>query len=398
MGTQRKVEKGVYVDNGNLLIVFTYQKEQYKKYLHMIANTENIKYAVNLYNEINEKIKFDKKYSSNTFNMAHYFPKEPSQLLKNINITEDCMSFGDFAKKVWLVKMKNKIDAVTDSITKKTYQSYCSYLKTCEQVSSFWDYPINKINVLHIEDYIAELAITRKAKSINNLLIPFRPIFHRAFCEGITKDNIMLKVRNPSMRGQQPEINPFSNQEAQQIINVAKEKCPQIELWFAIGFLMGMRITEMQAMKWKYFDFDNWTYHVCERIYEGSESDETKTESGDRVIKIPNAVRQIIEDHKKYSYDRSDYVFLNYFGQPYMQSKHIVSRYWVPILNECGFEFRKMRQMRHSFAIQALEAGYKISDISRYMGHKTVEVTIRRYVKYIKKDDIEINIIPDPES
>lgn len=81
-----------------------------------------------------------------------------------------------------------------------------------------------------------------------------------------------------------------------------------------------------------------------------------------------------------------------------MQSKHIVSRYWVPILNECGFEFRKMRQMRHSFAIQALEAGYKISDISRYMGHKTVEVTIRRYVKYIKKDDIEINIIPDPES
>ena len=53
-----------------------------------------------------------------------------------------------------------------------------------------------------------------------------------------------------------------------------------------------------------------------------------------------------------------------------------------------------MRQMRHSFAIQALEAGFMISDISKYMGHKSVEVTIRRYVKFIKKNDIEINIVP----
>lgn len=394
MGSQRKIQKGVYVDGDNLLIIFTYQNKQHKQYLGFKENAENIRRAVKLYNEITERINFDKKYGESTFNFASYFPDAKN--MKNLSGSEfECgkITFGAYALDVWLPRMEKKIAAVTGSITPKTYKDYKSYLNVCKDIACFWDMPMDKIRSLHIVDYMDELALTRKAKTINNLMIPFRPIFERAFIDGIIKEDIMQKVKNPSTRGQQPEIYPFSYNESQKIISAAKEHFPEMALWFGVGFLMGMRITEMQAMKWKYFDFENWTYHVCERIYDGDESDETKTFSGSRNIIVPRALRSMVEKHKEYT-THSEYVFLNSFGNPYQQSKHIVSKYWIELLNICEIEFRKMRQMRHSFAIQALEAGFMISDISKYMGHKSVEVTIRRYVKFIKKNDIEINIVP----
>ena len=56
-----------------------------------------------------------------------------------------------------------------------------------------------------------------------------------------------------------------------------------------------------------------------------------------------------------------------------------------------GLKKRRLYEMRHTFATNMLNSGcYKVTDISRMMGHTTTEYLFNVYSRYIKSEQESI--------
>lgn len=56
---------------------------------------------------------------------------------------------------------------------------------------------------------------------------------------------------------------------------------------------------------------------------------------------------------------------------------------WPRALDNAGLARRPPYQMRHTFATLALKAGVPIDNVSKAMGHSSIEITMRYYAKYL---------------
>jgi integrase len=117
--------------------------------------------------------------------------------------------FGEMAEK-W-AKIK------TTQIKASTMRDYRSSMNLYI-LPRFGNYPIRDISYLDIEEFKAEL--NRSAKRINNILVPMRSVFTRAYKEGIIKGNVMSRVDN--LRIDEPTINPLSMDEVIKVLECDK--------------------------------------------------------------------------------------------------------------------------------------------------------------------------------
>jgi integrase len=81
--------------------------------------------------------------------------------------------------------------------------------------------------------------------------------------------------------------------------------------------------------------------------------------------------------------DKSDYLFLNKYGEPYYSSSKISYTYWKPVLKKLNLPYRKMYLMRHTFISLMISRGEDILWVSKIVGHKDVSITFKEYARYI---------------
>lgn len=65
-------------------------------------------------------------------------------------------------------------------------------------------------------------------------------------------------------------------------------------------------------------------------------------------------------------------------------------RRFKKLLHDIGVEHRGFYELKHSFATSMLNAGIPITTISKMLGHKTVEITMKHYIKQRKYSDEDI--------
>jgi integrase len=58
-------------------------------------------------------------------------------------------------------------------------------------------------------------------------------------------------------------------------------------------------------------------------------------------------------------------------------------RVWRPALRQAGLHARTMYQTRHTFATLALSSGEALDWVSKMLGHRTTQMLIRHYHKYV---------------
>jgi len=167
------------------------------------------------------------------------------------------------------------------------------------------------------------------------------------------KNNIISNIKNPKII--KPEIEPFSREEVLRILDYFNEEYPHMYCFIAVLVYTGMRTGEALAMKWENFDFNNWTYTVKES-FSARELSCPKTLNSIRTIEIPETLQEIIIFHKKYSYMKSEFLFLTRYGRPYTDTNWILKNYWKPALKELGIRYRTLYQLRHTHAILSLIA------------------------------------------
>ncbi len=239
--------------------------------------------------------------------------------------------------------------------------------------------PIDQIRYLDIESFISDLQCENKCKNkrIINILVPMRNVFKLAFKAELIAKNPM-DLLDP-MKPEKPEINPFSFDEVQLIIENVD---PHYRNYFTVMFYTGLRFGEASALKWARVDFSRSVIGVRETLVRGEEG-EPKTRGSIRDVKMLPMVVEALRDQRKATLGKSPYVFLNRYGRP-LKPCPLRKHAWTDVLKKVGLDYRTLMHTRHTYITMMLDSGEHIGWVARQVGHTSPKMIFERYYKYIK--------------
>jgi len=367
--TKRK-DVRVRDDKGRLLLDFYYQNVRCREYLAIPRGKEGRRYADRQAKLLEQSI------LDGDFEYAEWFPESKKCRLFN-SVSKANKLFYEVAEE-W----KEQVERLNKAgeLKRTTLRNYMNSLKSINQY--FGIYEMQNITKSLVDDYKFELLDKPLSKkSINNKLTPLRRIFDYAYELGYIEHNVMDRVKNFTL--ELPEIEPFNQLEVAAILNHLQKNNPKFHAMFTVLFHTGMRIGEVLAMKWKNFDEMFSSYHVKEHFTE-KRLDTPKTKTSRRIVPLTDEAMKALRNHKQYTFMKSDFIFCNQYGDPWVSSDNIMRQVWEPMLKKLGIAYRIIYQCRHTHASLSILAGDNLAHIAERMGHKNVGTLITRYAKYVK--------------
>jgi len=277
--------------------------------------------------------------------------------------------FGEMAKEwIGIISKEIKLSTLTD------YR----YSMNRYILPRFGNVPIREVGYLDIRKFVSTLTCSRKR--INNILVPMRSVFKLAYLSEIIEKNPMDRVKN--VKTDKPDIHPLSMEEVRLFLDSVS---PRFRNFFTVAFFTGMRFGEMAGLKWHHVDFRLGVIKVRETRVMGEEG-RPKTKKSTRDIKILPPVKEALQDQRKETFGKSDYVFLNQYDKnidPMSMNFHV----WKPGLKKAGLTPRSLYQTRHTFATLMLDAGEHPGWVQKMMGHETMQMIYEKYYSHIKNYD-----------
>ncbi len=157
------------------------------------------------------------------------------------------------------------------------------------------------------------------------------------------------------------------------------------ERWRALIFTMGwlgLRWSEALGLTRKDFNPLRSQLHVARQVVvevNGKNEVRTqgKTDSAARLLQLPAAVAQVLNDHvARFDTPPDGYLFAGEDGQPPLRT-NFNRRVFAPAVEAAGLSGRgiTLRQLRHTGASLMLDAGLQIQDVSQRMGHARPSTT-----------------------
>lgn len=352
---RRKTRKGIRPHGSGIQIDFIYKGKRYREKLAIPPSEANLKHAERTRNAILFDIaKGDldlDKYFANRSHKRSELSGEISEALDNF------------------LKFK-RLDCAPSTL--RDYQSAIDF----HLRPKFGKYSFKEVTALMVREWLTDLLISGKRK--NNILIPLREVFQLAYRDGVITANPLERIEN--LRHQPEEPNPFAPDE---INNVLAAATGQIKNLFQFAFYTGLRTSELIALRWEDVDLQKKQIYVSRAKVRKSFKD-TKTAAGRRVVALlPLAVDALIQQ-EAFKTSKHQEVFLNpKTSQPWIDDGQLRKRAWYPLLSSAGVTPRNPYQTRHTYASLMLTAGEDPFWVSVQMGHKNLQMTLKRYARWI---------------
>jgi len=208
-------------------------------------------------------------------------------------------------------------------------------------------------------------------------MIPLRNIVRDAFDE-----HGWHELRDPFIRLKLPKpakyrARPFNFTEWEIFIShIPKWYRP----YFNFSVQTGLRPSEHIALKWIAID-DEFIHIELSRV-KNIEKADLKTDGSRRSIRLrPSLVKILKEQRELTKHLQNPYVFLCHNGLPIR-----LNRLWdvyKKAMVESDLAFRRMYEIRHTFASWALAAGETPAWVARTLGHVDTSMVYRNYARYI---------------
>ena len=206
---------------------------------------------------------------------------------------------------------------------------------------------------------------------------------------GATKGDVCLKEVN--------EKQVFSIKESQVFLDALdkeQEKHIQFVIPIKLMLLTGMRIAEINGLRWSDIDFDNKIIHVRRnRLYAqefGWYEKLPKTKTSFRDIPIPQTLVADLEKYKEW-FRLADSDFDNKLDEYYIASNikreptrtNAIGPWLKAFENKNGFKKVSPHGLRHTYCSLLLSQNVPIQTVSKYMGHSDSTVTLKVYSHFI---------------
>lgn len=199
------------------------------------------------------------------------------------------------------------------------------------------------------------------------------------------------------------EQKTLNQEQVDKLIEVAKDTPIYLQVMFAV--LMGLRRSEIIAVKYSDIDYINRTLHVERQLGIVPMSDkkdfqpktytkqeiELKTESSDRIIPISDILFEaIIEERQKYEKNRrrrindkhnpffdGNYICCSTYGKPRSKDFHWV--HFKKLLKENDLPDIRWHDLRATYCTILLKNDFNPKAVSKLMGHAKEIITIDVY-------------------
>jgi integrase len=172
------------------------------------------------------------------------------------------------------------------------------------------------------------------------------------------------------------EIVPFTRDEVDRI---AVELGPHVGPMIVFAAETGLRPAELAALEWRDVDCDQSVVHV-RRVVAAGRVKEPKTERSRRRVPLTTRAGDALDSLPR----RIDTRLV--FPAPrggHLDMHNLARRDWHPALDAAGLPPRRLYDLRHSFASNALAAGISLYELSRYMG-ASVRVLEMHYAHLVR--------------
>ncbi|PPA70184.1 tyrosine-type recombinase/integrase [Jeotgalibacillus proteolyticus] len=276
--------------------------------------------------------------------------------------------------------------------TKKRYENT---LNTVEQ------YFLNKnLQDITKDDYVhflKDYGRTRAKESVRKVNTQIRACVQEAiFQELITKDFTYGVTITGSVEAKKPDEKYLDYNDYSKLLKAVSERLNDSLGYYAIllGLKTGMRFAEIVGLTRKDFNFKESTIKVDKTwdYKEGRGMTKTKNEDSERMITVDKTTMAAFKElFKNLPPNVNDLVFFN----P-SQKSHVITNAWVnKILKKlCStLEIKNItfHGLRHTHCSVLLYRKYSVQFISKRLGHRDIETTLRVYSHLLKEQLTEEN-------
>jgi integrase/recombinase XerD len=230
------------------------------------------------------------------------------------------------------------------------------YLHDIEEAKEHLPSYLQDVRLDHIEEYLSSLNFrpatkTRYAKSISRLFSVARRL-------GKIQIN---PIEGFEFVKYKPEVNPYTEEEVDKLINVAKELEENFNepyhTFIILALQTGLRLDEYVNLRWKYLDIKKGSYTIC--------ADETWRPKHDhkRIIIIPKLSLGLLMKLPKVS----EYIF-----HKNKSKHHHFSRDFVNNIFKAAGVIGDLHQIRKTVASYRLACGQPIQNLKLHLGHNSL--------------------------
>lgn len=230
---------------------------------------------------------------------------------------------------------------------------------------------VERNDVQDLADVLLAKGLT--PSTVKNTLNPLQAIYRRAVQRGIVAVNPTVGLELPAVRSGRDRI--ASREEAAALIAAAPDQ--DRALW-ATAFYVGLRRGELRELRWRDVDLTAGVIRVERALDDKGEVIETKTKAGRRAVPVTGGLRRELVAHKLATGREGDGLV---FGatptlafEPSTVRRRALAAWKAGKLKPIG-----LHEARHTAASFFIAAGLNVKELSSYMGHASVTITLDRY-------------------
>jgi integrase len=166
-----------------------------------------------------------------------------------------------------------------------------------------------------------------------------------------------------------------------------------------IALFTGMRLGEVLALRWSRIDIEGKKLKVeeaLEETHQGVRFKAPKSKAGIRTITLPDILVGVLREYRREQLEvrlrlglgrlaDDALLFSHLNGEPIRTT--VVSKRWMRCARAIGMPEITFHALRHTHASALIDAGVDIVTISKRLGHKKPDVTLRVYSHLFRNDD-----------
>jgi integrase len=253
----------------------------------------------------------------------------------------------------------------------------------------FGDKPLDEIERKDIKRFVLEKrAGGLSANSVRLILSYFSSILSEAVDDELLPINPAAGVRKVIGKGDPVEINPFSAEELNTLLDAVEKYFPSHYPIFLLLARTGMRIGEAAGLKWSDIDF-NGRFIEVQRQYSKGNFSLPKSGKSRRVDMSPQLTETLLSYRKtsikkglRLGIGEPEHVFINNAGRP-IDVDNWRPRVFNKALTKARLRKIRIHDLRHTYATLRISKGDNIADVSKQLGHHSVKLTLDTYYHWI---------------
>jgi integrase len=219
-------------------------------------------------------------------------------------------------------------------------------------------------------------------KSVRNI----HGVLHKALKQAVKLNYIKVNPCDACElpRYEKKDIKPLDDEAIKAFLTAIQSH--KWENLLIVTLFTGARQGEILGLTWSCVDFKNGVIIIDRQRQRNNELATTKNSKSRRISPAPYVMAALKEQRRRQSENRllagslwedTDLVFTNEFGKP--PAHCTISRAYKSIIKGLGYPESRYHDLRHSYAVAALQSGDDVKTVQETLGHHTAAFTLDQY-------------------